>query len=408
MMLVTNANKNFMFWFMCGLQYLNTASMYVLLAQMDWIRTQLVPSRYNAAKAAVPPKGGKSKEMKTYNTMKDKKGSPPEAGPESRPTPLYLDQSPITRRSNPLSTWFLGDVPNLHEQLFWFDRCGPSFIQDYTRGNLLYLAIYVPIVGTQISIMLADTSSGENPMWWIVVRICLALLPWAVSFKEILNLASRQDIINIEMMRKKEIIDKVKADQLGRRVISLFKVLNKLRMNANIEMDAETMANPAAAGVNMDEIDLSWRADVEDTFNSYDVDGSGDLDESEILRFLHSLGEDADIDKATALCKALDVSGNSKVSCDEFVGWLYVQKERNNDGKAQTIEEVAHNIFHLFDDNDSGTVTREEMEGTLATHGIHLSYDEMSILMKELDPNGDGHVTLSEFTNMLERYDFQA
>jgi len=392
MLMVTRGSPIFLYWFMAGMQYFNVIVMQMLLSKCDLIRSQLVPLR-----SGKQQRGGGKKTQ----SLSQKRAS----AMDDRPMPAYLDQAPVTWRS-PVAKYFLGDVPNLQEQLFWFDRCGPGFIQDYTRFTLLFLALYVPIVCTQF-LRFIEEMDGPGDILWIVLKFFIAFVPWSISTTEIMNLAAKQDITNIEMMRNKEIIEKVKASQLGKRMVKLFQVLNKLRMNAQIESDADIMSNPGAAGINLDEIDIAWRTDVEATFDSYDVDGSGDLSEDEILRFLKSLGEDASMEKATALCRNLDVSGNNKVSCDEFVAWLYIQKERNAGSAPQSMEDIAFGIFHLFDADDGGTVTRDEMESTLATHGIELDYDEMSTLMKELDPNGDGHISLDEFQGMMEKYNFE-
>ena len=83
---------------------------------------------------------------------------------------MYLERAPVTYRT-PWEYFFLGDVPNQHQALFWFDRQGPQFIQDYTRFTLLYLAIYVPIVATQFITFIAELKNEPSNIQGFVIYI---------------------------------------------------------------------------------------------------------------------------------------------------------------------------------------------------------------------------------------------
>ena len=135
-----------------------------------------------------------------------------------------------------------------------------------------------------------------------------------------------------------------------------------------------------------------------------------------MLRFLHSLGKEATSEKAAALCKHLDrpdpgdpeaVSGDGKVSCDEFLQWMWIQQNKNDQMEPESLEEVAQGMFKLFDTDHSGTISSAELAVNLAAWGVQVSDEELRLLMQELDPNNDGTITLGEFTEMLERHDFE-
>lgn len=158
---------------------------------------------------------------------------------------------------------------------------------------------------------------------------------------------------------------------------------------------------------------LQVKTHIEDIFRAYDADNSGSLDAEEVLQLLHSLGQDADPDKARALCFSLSVDGDGLISLDEFTEWMYLQQLNENAEEAgtdegATLQEVAQGIFNLFDVNKDGSCHVSEFEVRLKELGLNLNADEINALVNQLDANLDGEITVHEFVTMLEDNGFEA
>ena len=54
-------------------------------------------------------------------------------------------------------------------------------------------------------------------------------------------------------------------------------------------------------------------------FEAYDTDGSGAIDEDELLEVLNSMGEGATIEKAREMIDAVDDDGSGEIEFAEFL-----------------------------------------------------------------------------------------
>ncbi|VDO05778.1 unnamed protein product [Rodentolepis nana] len=57
--------------------------------------------------------------------------------------------------------------------------------------------------------------------------------------------------------------------------------------------------------------------------------------------------------------------------------------------------------FTLFDRNQDGLITIDELENFMQSLGVNLSKKELLEMMKEGDVNGDGAIDFKEFINMV-------
>ena len=63
-------------------------------------------------------------------------------------------------------------------------------------------------------------------------------------------------------------------------------------------------------------------------------------------------------------------------------------------------EEELYDIFHLFDKDRSGYISREELASVMVQFG-QLTETEVQVMIKEADIDGDGQVIEIDFVEML-------
>jgi len=438
-----------MYYVLLGALYLNLLFLVLLNRKLAWVRTQLIcgrsadpsnrwflgwwflgseidsPGGTPSETESLLPKGGTNVAMEAmggsaanYNSTDnstDKKAVALEtAGALVRPKPKYIGEYEVAQRSE-LGKWLLGDPPNAHEALFWFDRQGPGFLHWYVRVCLILMSIYIPSIVYVLAGDLSMVKSNELNIGIFVLKTLLAFGGWVACYFKLVEVVCRGEVKSVEMMRKRDMINKVKVDQLAAKVLNLFGVINKLRFTAQIQHDKEeidNMAHLSNGHVDTSGMDRKVKRHIEDIFRAYDADNSGALDQDEVLQLLHSLGQDADPDKAGALCKSLSVDGDGLISLDEFTEWMYLQQvhkdsEELPDADSASMEEVAQGIFNLFDVNKDGSCHVSEFETRLRELGLNLNTDEINALVNQLDANLDGEITVSEFVTMIEDNGFQ-
>lgn len=342
------------------------------------------------------------------------KAAPDESTPlvaENEWVPLYLKQEPVTQRTC-FAEMILGQLPNKHEQLFWFDRMGPRYNRTFIQVVLVLMAIYIPIQFHYVTTFgLETTLASSNPnhmdIIFYVLYLFVTLLPIGFIYYEIMEVLSVQFLVcNVEMMRRRELIQKCKMSQRTAKVVRILQIINSLRQKAEVMRAAsEAASSKADPEAQQAEMDPKRRKELEDIFDYFDADGNGALDASELSMFLGSLGQPGNLlELADSLVDALDNDGNGTVEKDEFVLWMI--KSEQHSTVQEKIPEIAHKMFKLFDQDGDGFMTQDEFAAKMSAFGIKLTEEELALLMRELDEDGTGRIDENDFRLMLERHDF--
>ncbi|CAI9778640.1 unnamed protein product [Fraxinus pennsylvanica] len=59
-------------------------------------------------------------------------------------------------------------------------------------------------------------------------------------------------------------------------------------------------------------------------------------------------------------------------------------------------------VFHMFDRNGDGKITRKELSDSLEKLGIHIPEKELIQMVEKIDVNGDGFVDMDEFGSLYQ------
>ncbi|GLE11315.1 hypothetical protein PINS_up023681 [Pythium insidiosum] len=87
--------------------------------------------------------------------------------------------------------------------------------------------------------------------------------------------------------------------------------------------------------------DVAWRRHVETLFKTFDRDGSGTLDAAELQALTRALGHAMDDKQVRQMLRAMDASGDERVSVDEFLKfWSAFQRRSVAKGKAAKANET--------------------------------------------------------------------
>ena len=158
---------------------------------------------------------------------------------------------------------------------------------------------------------------------------------------------------------------------------------------------------------------------IRDLFQRIDADGSGQLDKSEVERLAAELGEkltsfgrSGDLDDAFA---EMDPDGSEAVTLDEFRTWWLQKKQppeveykafeawywKRLQEQDEQEEERMRELFERTDTDGSGALGREEVAALSAELGEKLTTffgkKKLDDAFAEMDPNGDGEVSFTEF-----------
>jgi len=168
--------------------------------------------------------------------------------------------------------------------------------------------------------------------------------------------------------------------------------------------------------------------DVRSAFHAFDANGDGFLSPPEFRHALTQLRLGLSDDELAWLLSRLDINADGMVSYEEFlthlfrsahdpsiarVGPAFVEHFATRDESARTMwQKVAQafrdrgvplrQVFALFDGDGDGVISREELFDAFKLMQLGLSEVDAEHLMRDIDVNEDGQVSIHEFANRLQ------
>ena len=103
-------------------------------------------------------------------------------------------------------------------------------------------------------------------------------------------------------------------------------------------------------GLNSDEIE-----EIKEAFDIFDIDKSGAISVSELLKSMNTLGFDVKNPAIYSMIKDMDEDGNGVIEFDEF---LDMMTARISDANPR---DDLERVFKLFDDDRTGEITVENL-----------------------------------------------
>ena len=142
-------------------------------------------------------------------------------------------------------------------------------------------------------------------------------------------------------------------------------------------------------------------AKAEQMFKEADTDSSGFIEKDELKAVLTEMAKSEGLeaptdDQVDRRMKALDISGDGKISFAEFLNFLATMK----------VMLICATVFAEVDADKSGTIDKAELKTVLvslyAKQGLDApTDDEVNEYMTALDKSGDGVIDFYEFCDFM-------
>jgi len=196
-------------------------------------------------------------------------------------------------------------------------------------------------------------------------------MPWILKIKE-------QDESNQGL-----ITNSVVANLKG------FAVMNKLK-KASLNVIATQLTDQAIK-------------ELKELFMAMDENNDGTLSVGELKEAL-SRASVAIPQDLSAMMEMIDTDGSGVIDYSEFMA-------ATMDKRKYISEDVCWRAFKAFDIDGSGTIDKHELIRLLGLDTVNdvvqvnPSEDEVDVIMKEVDLNGDGKIDFDEFMTMMKKID---
>ena len=135
--------------------------------------------------------------------------------------------------------------------------------------------------------------------------------------------------------------------------------------------------------------------ELRDMINEIDEDGNGTVDFEEFLIMMSKKLKDHDSEEELRYCNLLH-----QVFVDQIALEITIILMTFHSNKKFLVC-VIREAFKVFDSDGNGFINASELRQVMMNLGEKLSEEEVEMMIKEADTNGDGLVNYEEFINMM-------
>ena len=137
------------------------------------------------------------------------------------------------------------------------------------------------------------------------------------------------------------------------------------------------------------------KADYMDAFNMFDTNHDGTINSQKIGELMRKLGKNPTESQLNQIIGNIAKNGSKQIGFDDFVE-LMEQKNKENDPEIEII-----NMFQIFNKENNGLISNEELFRIIRTFGETLTDEEIREIITEADVDGDGYINYEEFVRMM-------
>lgn len=113
---------------------------------------------------------------------------------------------------------------------------------------------------------------------------------------------------------------------------------------------------------------------------------------------MYSLGVNLNSQQLEDLFNQIDTDKSGEIEFGEFA---VMMSKKFHQGALKSEQEEIVSAFKLFDLNNDGTVTAQELRTVMNSLGANLKPEEVELLIKEADTDCNGELDLDEFTTFM-------
>ncbi|KAJ1749677.1 Golgi Transport [Coemansia sp. RSA 989] len=136
--------------------------------------------------------------------------------------------------------------------------------------------------------------------------------------------------------------------------------------------------------------------ELKEAFALFDKDNNGVITRNELSRLMRSLNHNPTEEELNDMINEVDENGDGSIDFPEFVAMM-ARKPMSSEGPEDEILEA----FRVFDKNDDGVISAEELRQVMNSLGEKLTDAEIEEMIREADVDGDGQINYEEFAKMM-------
>ena len=165
-------------------------------------------------------------------------------------------------------------------------------------------------------------------------------------------------------------------------------------------------------------ISPSQLQEIREAFDLFDADNSGSISPQELKTALKALGlSKTSEDEVKEMISRADKDNDGAINFDEFVEMITAKMVSRTKALPSDNPQLTHlsyqeskdtiaemkKAFKLFDWDNTGSITLENLRKVAQELGERLSDEELQEMIEEADSNGSGSVNQTEFLRIMKK-----
>ncbi|XP_069114920.1 calmodulin-like [Argopecten irradians] len=144
-------------------------------------------------------------------------------------------------------------------------------------------------------------------------------------------------------------------------------------------------------------VDDNDDARLREAFRMFDPEDNGTVRPERLEALMQVLGLNPTKEEVNDLLKDMDIDGDGMLNFNDFsIRMKTVMADTDVEAELRT-------AFKVFDKDESGKISFEELKSALTSIGEKLTDDEVKEMLREADSNGDGEIDFQEFVTMMSQ-----
>ena len=144
-------------------------------------------------------------------------------------------------------------------------------------------------------------------------------------------------------------------------------------------------------------INRNMTKELRKCFIQFDSNGDGRLDKQELINGLKSVDKNNNLEKEVdRVMNIIDVDGNGFIEYEEFL-------RASLDIKKILTEENIKIVFQLFDPDNTGKITPEELKKVMGHNAFEIEDEVWGQMIDAIDLDRDGVISYKEFKRMFDQ-----
>ncbi len=207
---------------------------------------------------------------------------------------------------------------------------------------------------------------------------------------------------------------------LGFDLSKLFESMSEFSRSAGEMLHAGSAARKQpeqhAAGISVNDVPEEYLQTLRRFFLAYDADQNGSINPDELYPLLQLLGLDVSREMVLVMLRLHDLNRDVRLDFDESLRlWWECGGRDKYSAKVQEAGEAADDtvdgyesryfdlLFELLDKDNSGLVSIDELRDTLMQIGDVMTEEEVDAMLRDADDNNSGTLSRREIENMMSR-----